>query len=241
MNNNNNITIHKADTRGQANHGWLQAKHSFSFAGYTNRERMHFGVLRVLNDDCISAGMGFGMHPHDNMEIITIPLEGEIEHRDNMGNVGVIKRGDIQVMSAGTGVEHSEYNKSKTSNLKLLQLWLYPNKHNVSPRYDQLTINALDNVNVLQQIISPNANDDGLWIHQNAWLHLGKIENGITLNYNLKQQGNGIYLFIISGSVTVLNATLDARDAIGVWNESSITITALGNAEVLVIDVPELK
>jgi quercetin 2,3-dioxygenase len=236
-----NITLHKADTRGEANHGWLHAKHTFSFAGYQNRERMHFGVIRVLNDDCIAGGMGFGMHPHDNMEIITIPLEGEIEHRDNMGNIGRIKRGDIQVMSAGTGVEHSEYNASKTDDLKLLQIWLFPNKNNVTPRYAQLTLNAGDNTNKFQQILSPNADDEGVWIHQDAWFSIGKLDADVSINYDLKKEGNGIYLFVISGNVTILNQALETRDGLGIWNESSITITANSAAEVLIMDVPAYK
>jgi redox-sensitive bicupin YhaK (pirin superfamily) len=236
-----NVTLHKADTRGEANHGWLHAKHTFSFAGYQNRERMHFGVIRVLNDDCIAGGMGFGMHPHDNMEIITIPLEGEIEHRDNMGNIGRIKRGDIQVMSAGTGVEHSEYNASKTDDLKLLQIWLFPNKNNVTPRYAQLTLNAGDNTNKFQQILSPNADDEGVWIHQDAWFSLGKLDADVSINYDLKKEGNGIYVFVISGSVTVLTHVLQDRDGLGVWNEPNIIITTNSAAEVLIMDVPAYK
>ncbi|MBC7412729.1 MAG: pirin family protein [Bacteroidia bacterium] len=236
-----NITLHKANTRGEANHGWLNAKHTFSFAGYQNRERMNFGVIRVLNDDCIAGGMGFGMHPHDNMEIITIPLEGEIEHRDNMGNIGRIKRGDIQVMSAGTGVEHSEYNASKTDDLKLLQIWLFPNKQNVTPRYAQLTLNADDNVNKFQQILSPNPDDEGLWIHQDAWFSLGKLDTNLSINYDLKKEGNGMYIFVISGSVTVLTNVLETRDGIGLWNEPNVIVTANSAAEVLIMDVPNYK
>ena len=166
-----NIVLHKADSRGDANHGWLHSKHTFSFANYYNPERMNFGALRVLNDDTVAAGMGFGKHPHDNMEIISIPLSGDLEHKDSMNNVTVIKSGDIQVMSAGTGIQHSEYNKNIDAEVKFLQIWVFPNKNNVTPRYDQITLNMADRKNKLQQILSPNPNDAGVWIHQNAWFH----------------------------------------------------------------------
>ena len=171
------IIIHKADSRGEANHGWLHSFHSFSFAGYYNPEKIHFGALRVLNDDTVAGGMGFGTHPHDNMEIISIPLEGDLEHKDSMGNVAVIKKGDIQVMSAGTGIQHSEKNKNSNQAVKFLQIWVFPNKKNVTPRYDQISLNLNDRHNKLQQILSPNANDEGVWIHQDAWFHLGNFEN----------------------------------------------------------------
>src|ERR1700754_2737741 len=160
-----NTVLHKADTRGHANHGWLDSHHTFSFANYYNPERMSFGVLRVLNDDRVDPGMGFGKHPHDNMEIISIALEGDLEHKDSMGNTAVIKKGDIQVMSAGTGIYHSEYNRNKDKLTKFLQIWVYPNKKNVTPRYDQISLNEEDRRNKLQQILSPNANDEGVWIH----------------------------------------------------------------------------
>ncbi|MEO8820744.1 MAG: pirin family protein [Ginsengibacter sp.] len=160
--------LHKANTRGHADHGWLNSYHSFSFANYNNTERVHFGALRVLNDDTVSSGMGFGKHPHDNMEIISIPLQGDLEHKDSMGNTTVIKQGDIQVMSAGTGIQHSEYNKNKDVPVKFLQIWISPNKKNVTPRYDQVSLNENDRHNKLQQILSPNQDDDGVWIYQNA-------------------------------------------------------------------------
>ncbi len=163
-----NSIIHRAETRGHANHGWLDTHHTFSFANYYNPERMHFGVLRVLNDDRVAAGMGFGTHPHDNMEIISIPLEGDLEHKDSMGNVSVIKNGDIQVMSAGTGITHSEYNRNKNSEVRFLQIWVFPNKKNVTPRYDQITLKDSDRYNKFQQILSPYPEDEGVWIHQNA-------------------------------------------------------------------------
>src|SRR6188508_2139805 len=161
-----NTVLHKANTRGHADHGWLNAYHSFSFASWYNPDRIQFGTLRVLNDDTVAPGMGFGTHPHDNMEIISIPLEGDLEHKDSMGNTTVIRNGDIQVMSAGSGIQHSEYNKNKDQSVKFLQIWVFPNKKNVTPRYDQITLNINDRHNKLQQIISPNVDDAGVWIHQ---------------------------------------------------------------------------
>lgn len=231
--------FHSADTRGHANHGWLDAHHSFSFAGYQDRNRMNFGVLRVLNDDKIAGGMGFGSHPHDNMEIITIPLEGQLLHKDNMGNTGeVILPGDVQVMSAGTGVVHSEYNNGKTD-LKLLQIWLFPNKQNVSPRYGQVSLNVADRVNKFQQILSPNENDEGVWIHQDAWFFLGKFDKNKTETYTIKKPGNGVYAFVISGSASINGQSLNTRDAYGIWETDKFDITINDdNTEILLMDVP---
>jgi redox-sensitive bicupin YhaK (pirin superfamily) len=234
-----NTVLHKADSRGHANHGWLDSHHSFSFANYHNPDRMHFGVLRVLNDDRVDAGMGFGTHPHDNMEIISIPLEGDLEHKDSMGNTAVIRKGDIQVMSAGTGIYHSEYNKNKDQLTKFLQIWVYPNKKNVTPRYDQITLNEADRRNKLQQIISPNADDEGVWIHQDAWFHLGKFDKDFTTEYKIKKEGNGIYAFVIKGDVTIGSINLNQRDALGIWDTAAINITAASqDAELLLIEVP---
>jgi len=234
-----NTVLHKAETRGHANHGWLDSHHSFSFANYYNPDRMHFGVLRVLNDDRVDAGMGFGTHPHDNMEIISIPLEGDLEHKDSMGNTAIIKKGDIQVMSAGTGIYHSEYNKNKDQLTKFLQIWVYPNKKNVTPRYDQITLNQDDRHNKLQQILSPNANDEGVWIHQDAWFHMGKFDKDFSIDYNLKKSGNGIYAFVLKGDVNIGNIQLNQRDALGIWDTSSIKIVAnTPDAELLLIEVP---
>lgn len=233
-----NTVLHKANTRGDADHGWLHSKHTFSFANYYNPERMHFGVLRVLNDDTVSGGMGFGTHPHDNMEIISIPLEGDLEHKDSMGNVAVIRNGDVQVMSAGTGIQHSEYNKNKDNAVKFLQIWVFPNKKNVTPRYDQITIKAEDRHNKLQQILSPNADDAGVWIHQNAWFHLGKFEKGISKDYTLKLKGNGIYVFNLNGDLEVNGQLLNTRDGFGIWNVDKITLNAKSDAEFLIMEVP---
>lgn len=236
------MVLHKAETRGHANHGWLDAHHSFSFANYYNPERMHFGVLRVLNDDQIAAGMGFGTHPHDNMEIITIPLEGDLQHKDSMGNSAVIKNGDVQVMSAGTGIMHSEFNPNKDQQTKLLQIWVFPNKRNVEPRYDQLTLKTEDRHNKLQQILSPNADDDGVWIHQDAWFHLGNFDKGSETEYTLKKTGNGVYAFVLNGDVTINGQALNKRDGLGVWDTEKLAIKADNDAEILLMEVPmELK
>ena len=233
-----NSILHLANTRGNADHGWLHSKHSFSFANYYNPDRMHFGVLRVLNDDTVAAGMGFGTHPHDNMEIISIPLEGDLEHKDSMGNVAVIKNGDIQVMSAGTGITHSEYNKNTNQQVKFLQIWVFPNKRNVTPRYDQITLNPADRHNKLQQIVSPNPNDEGVWIHQNAWFHLAQLDQNIETPYTFKGKGNGLYVFNLSGNIEVDGQTLNPRDGLGIWDTNQVNIKAQTNAEFLLMEVP---
>lgn len=234
-----NTVIHKADTRGKVNHGWLKASHTFSFANYFNPERVNFGVLRVLNDDQIDGGTGFGTHPHDNMEIITIPLEGNLEHKDSMGNIAVIRKGEIQAMSAGTGIFHSEYNHSKDNPVKLLQIWIYPNKRNVEPRYSQIQLDETKMHNRLEQILSPNADDAGVWIHQNAWFHLGKFEKGFSAEYSFKKSGNGVYAFVIKGDVTIAEQKLSERDGFGIWNTDKLSITANSdNVELLLMEVP---
>jgi redox-sensitive bicupin YhaK (pirin superfamily) len=233
-----NTVLHKADTRGHADHGWLNAFHSFSFASWYNPERVQFGALRVLNDDTIAAGMGFGTHPHDNMEIISIPLEGDLAHKDSMGNTETIKSGDVQVMSAGTGVKHSEFNPNPNQRTKLLQIWVYPNQQNVEPRYQQITLNPEDRKNKLQQILSPNAEDTGVWIHQDAWFHLGKFDDGVTATYNLKKEGNGVYAFILSGNVTINGQELETRDGFGIWDVNTLEIEATSDAEFLLMEIP---
>lgn len=234
-----NSVLHKAQTRGIANHGWLDSKHTFSFANYYNPDRMHFGALRVLNDDIVDGGMGFGKHPHDNMEIISIPLEGDLEHQDSMGNKAVIKQGDIQVMSAGTGVQHSEYNKNKDKKVKFLQIWLFPNKKNVQPRYDQITLQPEDRHNKLQQIVSPDANDAGTWIQQDAWFHLGTFDQDINTDYTIKRKGNGVYAFVIKGNFDINGINIAERDGLGIWDTESLHIKSLSaDAELLLMDVP---
>lgn len=230
--------LHKSNTRGHANHGWLDTNHTFSFAGYYNPERMHFGALRVLNDDWVAGGMGFGKHPHDNMEIISIPLEGELEHKDSMGNTTVIRQNDVQIMSAGTGVQHSEYNRNKEEKVNFLQLWIFPKVRNISPRYDQKTFDPADRKNKLQQIVSPKADEAGVTINQDAWLHRGKLESGFSINYTLKQNGNGAYLFVLDGDIIINDQKINKRDGFGIWEVNNFSITAANSAEVLLIEVP---
>ena len=233
-----NYILHEANTRGHANHGWLNAFHSFSFANWRNPDRDNFGVLRVLNDDTVAAGMGFGTHGHDNMEIITIPLEGDLAHKDSMGNAETIRTGDIQVMSAGTGIKHSEFNPNKNLQTKLLQIWLFPKQRNVLPRYQQISLNPLDSKNKLQQILSPNPDDEGVWIHQDAWFHLGDFDSEVTTTYIRKKAGNGLYIFIISGSINVDNQTLNEKDGLGITDFETIDINAITNSKFLLMEIP---
>ncbi|MEZ4945324.1 MAG: pirin family protein [Cyclobacteriaceae bacterium] len=230
--------LHKSDSRGHANHGWLDTNHTFSFANYYNEERMHFGALRVLNDDFVEGGMGFGKHPHDNMEIISIPLSGDLEHKDSMGNTTVIKQNDVQIMSAGTGVQHSEYNKNKGEKVNFLQLWIFPKVRDIAPRYDQKTFDPAERINKLQQIVSPVETDSGVTINQDAWLHLGNFENGFSTNYTIKNKGNGVYVFVLSGDVTINDQKLNKRDGFGIWEVDEFLISANPNAEILLIEVP---
>ena len=230
--------LHKSETRGHANHGWLDTHHTFSFANYYNPQRVHFGMLRVLNDDQIAPGEGFGKHPHDNMEIISIPLYGDLEHKDSMGNHGVITTGEIQVMSAGTGIFHSEFNKNKDKDVGLLQIWVFPNKKNVTPRYDQITLADIQKPDELYQILSPNPEDQGVWIYQNAWFHLGDLSEGWKGTYQLKDKKNGVYFFVIEGKVTVAGQELNRRDGLGVNETESIEITTSAKTKLLVMEVP---
>lgn len=228
--------FHKAASRGHANHGWLNSYHTFSFANYHNPERMNFGVLRVLNDDTVAAHMGFGTHPHENMEIISIPLKGDLEHKDSMNNVSIIKEGDIQVMSAGTGVTHSEKNKNQGTPVEFLQIWIIPNEQSVTPRYDQEKIN--DTKNVFHQVMSPNKDDDGLWLHQNAWFHMGAFDQETAINYALKDKNNGVYIFMIEGSASINGTDLEKRDGLGIWETPSLDIKATKDAKILMMEVP---
>ncbi|HRP89437.1 MAG TPA: pirin family protein [Edaphocola sp.] len=230
--------FHAAGSRGDANHGWLHSKHTFSFAGYHDPNRVHFGALRVLNDDTVAPRMGFGKHPHENMEIVSIPLSGDLEHQDSMGNKTIIKQGDIQVMSAGSGILHSEYNANKDKEVKFLQIWIFPKQQNVTPRYDQITLNPEDRKNTFQQILSPNANDPGVWIHQNAWFHLADFEKGKESQYQFKAKGNGLYIFVLNGTLEVEGQLLNDRDGFGIWDVASVAIKATSEASFLMMEVP---
>lgn len=234
--------LHKAGTRGHANHGWLDSFHTFSFAGYHDPQRVHFGALRVLNDDTVAGGMGFGTHPHDNMEIISIPTSGDLEHFDNMGNKQVIRQGDIQVMSAGTGIQHGEKNKNHDTPVKFFQIWVFPNKKNVTPRYDQKSFSDADKLNKLLTVVSPvGTNDGGVKIHQDAWFSLGKLDSGIDITYDLKKKSNGVYAFVIEGDVTINGEKLNRRDGLGITDADKLDINADSDAEVLLMEVPMLN
>ena len=233
-----NTVIHKAATRGHANHGWLNSHHTFSFANYHNPERMNFGVLRVLNDDMVSESQGFGTHPHRDMEIISIPLEGDLKHKDNMGNETIIKEGDIQVMSAGTGVMHSEYNNNPDKPVKFLQIWVIPNKQSVTPRYDQISLADIAKENKFYQVLSPNKEDEGVWIYQDAWFHIGKFTKGNADDYQIKKAGNGVYVFVLEGEAEINGEKLSRRDGMGIWDTDQFTVTSTEDARVLLMEVP---
>lgn len=230
--------FYSADSRGYADHGWLKSYHSFSFANYFNPEKMNFGALRVLNDDYVEGGMGFGKHPHDNMEIISIPLEGDLEHGDSMGNSGIIRSGDVQVMSAGTGVIHSEMNASPDKAVKFLQIWVIPRERDVTPRYDQISIENGIVQNGFQQIVSPYKEDAGVWIHQDAWFNVGNWDAGIDKVYNLHKPGNGVYIFVLEGQLEVHNQVLNRRDALGIVDASEVKLQSLESSRFLIIEVP---
>lgn len=231
--------IHKAEERGHADHGWLNAHHSFSFASWYDPSKVHFGMLRVLNDDIVAAGEGFGMHPHNDMEIITIILRGALEHKDSMGNGSVIKPGDVQVMSAGTGVYHSEFNPSNEEETNLFQLWIFPKEKSIKPRYDQKTFNDTDRKNKIQLVASGFRNNGELYIHQDAALALSDLENGHSVDYAISKTGNGAYIMVIEGSAEIAGEVLGKRDAIGVSETDSLTIKAMSdNTRLLIVDVP---
>lgn len=231
--------LHPASSRGVVNHGWLQSAHSFSFGSYYNPERMNFGALRVLNDDLVSPSMGFGTHGHRDMEIVSIPLSGSLKHRDSMGNEAIIKSGEVQVMSAGTGIEHSEMNASSTAPVSFLQLWIIPRERSVTPRYDQITLNPENNLNRWDQIVSPNVDDAGVWVHQDAYMFLSKLEADTELSYSLKHpETHGVYLFVLEGSITIEDIELNSRDAIGITKTNLFQVLAKNEASLLVIEVP---
>ncbi|MFY8004071.1 MAG: pirin family protein [Chitinophagaceae bacterium] len=228
--------LHKAATRGAANHGWLKSFHSFSFASYYNSERMHFGALRVLNDDFVAPGMGFGKHPHENMEIVSIPLEGDLEHADSTGRQEIIKSGDVQIMSAGSGIVHSEKNASRTNPVKFLQIWVYPKKENIAPRYEQKTFTELL-PNQFQTVVAPN-DSNAVWINQDAWFSLANLTEGAILNYQVHQPNNGVYAFVIEGDIAIHEENLTNRDALGIWDTDNFAVKAQTNTRLLLIEVP---
>lgn len=229
--------VHTADSRGSANHGWLKSRHTFSFAGYYDPERVHFGALRVLNDDEVAAGQGFGTHPHDNMEIVSIPLYGDLEHKDSTGRHKIIKQGDVQIMSAGTGIQHSEYNHNADQEVHFLQIWVFPKERGIEPRYEQKSYSAEDRMNKWQTVVSPEGGE-ALWINQDAYFSLANLDAGEKLEYKVNKAGNGVYLFVLNGELTAAGEKLDTRDAVGVSETDSFELKAGSYAEVLAIEVP---
>ncbi len=231
-------TIYKSDSRGLADHGWLLSRHTFSFAGYHNPERMRFGLLRVLNDDIVQAGTGFGAHPHDNMEIVSIPLKGALAHKDSTGTKEAIKTGDVQIMSAGSGITHSEFNNSETEPVNFLQIWVFPKSRDITPRYEQKTFNKEGRKNRIQTVVSPEKDNGALWINQDAYFSLSSPDKGKALEYNIKHKGNGLYAFVLEGSVEIAGVKLDKRDALGIEDIDKAEIKAAENSEILLIEVP---
>lgn len=229
---------HNAQTRGHANHGWLDTYHTFSFANYHNPERVHFGALRVLNDDTVAGGRGFGMHPHRDMEIISIPLSGALQHEDSMGNKGIIQKGEVQVMTAGSGIMHSEMNANSDEEVKFLQIWLFPKSQGLEPRYDQVRIDENPVKNDFQQIVSPNENEVGAWIHQDAWFHMADFDAGSKNTYSLKKEGNGVYVFVLEGEVKIGDKLLSKRDGLGIVDTEAFDVEATEDAEFLLMEVP---
>jgi redox-sensitive bicupin YhaK (pirin superfamily) len=231
-------TIHKASSRGNANHGWLNSFHTFSFANYHDSSRMNFGLLRVLNDDVVAPGMGFGSHPHKNMEIISIPLSGALHHRDDTGRDKIIMSGDIQIMSAGSGITHSEINASTKEQVNFLQLWIFPKKENIQPRYEQKTFKVENRINKFQTVVSPEENADSIWINQDAYLSLADFTNETKISYSRNLKANGVYFLVLEGSITIADESLNKRDAIGLENLDTIEIVAAADSKLLVIEVP---
>ena len=232
-----NIITHQANTRGKADFGWLQSRHTFSFGQYFNPERIQFGALRVLNDDIVAPGMGFGTHPHDNMEIVSLPLKGDLAHKDSTGNTEVIKTGDVQIMSAGSGLTHSEFNHSQKEEVNFLQIWVLPKEKNIKPRYQQITFDEGERQNQWQTVVAPDQ-EDALWINQDAWFSLANLEAGKSMEYHLHKGNSGVYLFVIEGEVTAAEQKLGRRDAVGIADAESFAIKADQAAKLLAIEVP---
>lgn len=233
-----NVILHKADSRGLADHGWLLSRHTFSFASYHNPERVHFGLLRVINDDIVQPAMGFGTHPHENMEIISIPLAGSLKHQDSMGNTHTVSAGEVQVMSAGSGVTHSEYNASDREEVNFLQIWIFPKEKDIVPRYGQRRFDRGERQNRFQTLVSPDNGSETIWINQEAWFSMAALESGTTLCYRKHRAESGVYFFVIEGALEVGHNSLERRDGLAVRTESDISISAHSNAELLCIEVP---
>jgi len=231
-------TIHKANTRGIADFGWLHSKHTFSFSSYYNPNRMQFGALRVLNDDIVAPDMGFGTHGHENMEIVSIPIKGELAHKDSTGNSEVIRSGEVQIMSAGTGIRHSEFNHSQNEPVNFLQIWILPKEIGIKPRYEQKLFHESDRKNKLQTVVSPEKNTDSVWINQNSYFSLTDLEKGKELEYKMNLAGNGVYLFLIDGSIAFDGEIFEKRDGIGISEVGNFKIQAKENAKILFIEVP---
>lgn len=231
--------LHRADSRGFADHGWLKSHHTFSFASYFNPERIQFGALRVLNDDQVAPGKGFPTHPHDNMEIVSIPLQGALKHKDSMGNEHIIRTGEVQIMSAGSGITHSEYNNSDAEEVNFLQIWILPDQRNIAPRYGQKFFEKAGRTNQFQMLVSPDKKDDqAIWINQSAYFQMAEISSATTLEYSWHKKGQGTYFFVIDGEVEIGNHHLKHRDALGVTDAEKLEITALSESQVLAIEVP---
>jgi|WetSurMetagenome_2_1015567.scaffolds.fasta_scaffold27164_2 quercetin 2,3-dioxygenase len=233
--------IHRANSRGYFDHGWLKTHHTFSFAGYYDKDRVHFGMLRVLNDDIILPGEGFGTHPHDNMEIVTIPISGSLAHRDSMGHEEVIIENEIQVMSAGSGLKHSEYNASGKEEVNLLQIWVFPKEHDIEPRYDQKIFDPFLMKNEILTVVSPEKSDDTLWINQDAYFSLVELDKDKNIGYKIKSNGNGVYIFVISGQIMIEDELLDNRDGIGIEATEMVNIKAVSNSKILFIEIPMVE
>ncbi len=231
--------VHKANTRGHANHGWLNSYRTFSFAGYYDPSRMHFGALRVLNDDSVKAGMGFGKHPHDNMEIVSIPLQGDLHHKDSTGRDKIIRQHDVQIMSAGSGITHSETNANHDQDVKFLQIWVMPKEYNIEPRYDQKSFLPQDRINKILTVVAPD-DANAVWINQDAWFSLANLSKGFTVDYSIHKKDNGVYAFVIKGDVTINGIALNERDGLGISETDMLNITANSDTELLLIDVPML-
>jgi redox-sensitive bicupin YhaK (pirin superfamily) len=232
-----NTVVHKSDSRGLADHGWLKSRHTFSFAGYYNPERVHFGALRVLNDDQVAGGQGFGTHPHDNMEIVSIPLHGDLEHKDSTGRNEVIRQGDVQIMSAGSGIQHSEFNHNKDKEVQFLQIWVFPKERNITPRYEQKSYASADRVNRFQTVVSPEGGE-ALTINQDAWFSLGKLEEGKIIDYGLNSKASGLYAFVLEGEATIAGEKLERRDAVAITETEKVSIAATKDSEILLMEVP---